>query len=248
VKTGTFTRQLAERQLPLGVRPVMFQTWLRLLFLHWRYDPALVQQTLPRGLEVDVYDGTAWIGIVPFQMRGVRPAGLPPLNGLSNFFELNLRTYVRDQEGRPGVWFYSLDADQPVAVWIARQFFHLPYYWAQMKMAVAGESMRYISRRLGVSEPLVYEYSVESSSSEAVPGSLEFFLIERYRLFAAQGQRLFTGRVYHQPYQLRKAKVYRYDAGLFGLDGLPSPPGAPDHVIYSDRVDVDIYAAEQLLD
>jgi uncharacterized protein len=109
-------RLLIERQLPLGQSPVMFQRWLHLLFLHWPVEPRTIQSTLPPGLQVDTFSGQGWIGIVPFFMRGVRPVGLPSIVGPSNFLELNLRTYVRDRDGRPGIWFYSLDANQPLAV------------------------------------------------------------------------------------------------------------------------------------
>src|ERR1700748_2091278 len=100
-------RQIGERQQPRRQRPVMFQRWLYLLFLHWRVSPDIIQPTLPAGLQVDTFAGSAWIGIVPFFMRGVRPAGFISVPGVSNFLELNLRTYVRDASGRPGIWFYS---------------------------------------------------------------------------------------------------------------------------------------------
>jgi uncharacterized protein YqjF (DUF2071 family) len=99
---------------------VMRQRWENLLFLHWRVDPAVIQRSLPAGLHVDTFEESAWIGIVPFAMRDVRPAGLPAIGPISNFLELNVRTYVHDERGVPGVWFYSLDCNQPLAVIIAR--------------------------------------------------------------------------------------------------------------------------------
>src|SRR5260370_520901 len=124
------TRQLMERQQPRRQSPVMFQRWLHLLFLHWPVSPEIVQMTLPKGLQVDTFEGNAWVGIVPFFMQGVRPAGFISFPGISNFLELNLRTYVRDANGRPGIWFYSLDANQPLAVCLARATFALPYEFA----------------------------------------------------------------------------------------------------------------------
>ncbi len=235
--------QLTERQLPLNARPVMHQQWRRLLFLHWRFAPAVIQQTLPPGLDVDVYDGSAWVGIVPFAMRCVRPSGLPGVSGVPSFLELNLRTYVRDTEGRPGVWFYSLDANQPLAVWVARRFFYLPYHHAVMRLEIFGRKVRYESRRLGQSRRFVYEYSLPANSAigEASFGSLDFFLIERYRLFAWNKKRLNTGRVYHPPYQLRSAVVESFDPRLFALEGLAVPDRSPDHVVYANRLDVTIY-------
>ena len=119
-------RQVIERQQPGRSLPVMFQRWLHLLFLHWPIPPDLVQMTLPEGLLVDTFEGHAWLGIVPFFMRGVRPAGFISIPGISNFLELNLRTYVRDVFGRPGIWFYSLDANQILAVCSGQSRFRAP--------------------------------------------------------------------------------------------------------------------------
>ncbi len=110
----------------------MYQRWQDLLFLHWSVDPSDVACTLPRGLSVDTFDDQAWIGVVPFQMTGVRPRFFPAVPGISNFPELNLRTYVVDDQGRPGVWFYSLDTPMPLPNWIARTFFHMYYRLARM--------------------------------------------------------------------------------------------------------------------
>ena len=111
--------------------PVMFQSWRHLLFLHWAWDPAAIQATLPAGLHVDTFDGRAYLGVVPFWMDAVRPRFCPLVPGLSWFLELNLRTYVHTADGTPGVWFYSLDCNQPVAVQLARSLFSLPYVHAR---------------------------------------------------------------------------------------------------------------------
>src|SRR5260370_5883335 len=132
LKAEWIQHQLLERQRPVSHHGVMFQRWVHLLFMHWKFDPEMVQQTLPRGLTVDTYGGMAWIGIVPFCMRRVRPAVLTFRS--SNFLELNLRTYVRDQNGRPGVWFYSLDANHPLEVSTARFLFCLPYQHAKLQV------------------------------------------------------------------------------------------------------------------
>jgi uncharacterized protein YqjF (DUF2071 family) len=124
-------RQLIERQQPSRQSPVMFQRWIHLLFLHWPLSPHIVQKTLPHGLQTDTFEGNAWVGIVPFFMRGVRPVGFVSVPGISNFLELNLRTYVRDVRGRPGIWFYCLDANQALAVCLAKAVFALPYEFAQ---------------------------------------------------------------------------------------------------------------------
>jgi len=235
-------RQVRERQPPVGRPPVMFQRWLDLLFLHWMIDPERVQRTLPRGLSVDTYKGMAWIGIVPFCMTGVRPVMLPVVS--SHFLELNLRTYVIDRHGSPGVWFYSLDANHPFAVWMARLFFGLPYQHSKMNVERRNEGIRYSAQRSG--SPSVQEYRFRPSDDlgEAQIGSLEFFLIERYRLFAVRRAQLVTGRVYHSPYKLEKAVASRFDKSLFELDGLQPPPGPPDSVLYSAQVDVTVYPVE----
>ena len=236
---GWIQRQLWERQQPVGRPGVMFQRWLHLLFLHWAVDPEMLQRTLPQGLSVDTYEGRAWIGIVPFYMRHVRPVmlPLPP----SNFLELNLRTYVKDRHGVPGVWFYSLDANHRLAVWTARLFFGLPYQLAKMQAEWRPDEIRYSCQRCGSSTLQEYRFLPSDDLGEAKLGSLEFFLIERYRLFSVRGTRLLTGRVYHSPYNLRKVVVSKFDKRLFQLDGLPIPPGSPNSVLYSAGVDVTIY-------
>jgi len=174
----------------------------------------------------------------------VRPRGFPAVPGVSNFLELNLRTYVRDRFGRPGIWFYSLDANQALAVCIARAAFGLPYRFAEMRGEIDQGEIDYQSRRRGSKIPLRYRYRPLKKVGEAKFGSLEFFLIERYRLFAHQKHKLFTGRVHHSPYQLCQVRVKSADTGLFALDGLPNPRGTAIHAIYSERVDVSIYPIE----
>ncbi|MBV8376040.1 MAG: DUF2071 domain-containing protein [Verrucomicrobia bacterium] len=224
----------------------MFQRWLHLLFLHWSFAPELVQMTLPQGLQVDTFRGQAWIGIVPFFMRGVRPGGIFSVPGISNFLELNLRTYVRDEYGRAGIWFYSLDANQPLAVCIARAIFALPYQFAKMRARISAGEIDYRSQRFGSRNSLHYRYRPSEKLGEAPFGSLEFFLVERYRLFARRGNKLLNGRVHHSPYQLRKVTVLEADPELFAMDGFKTPAGPPVHAIYSERVDVSIYSMEPL--
>jgi uncharacterized protein len=237
-------RQLIERQAPERQSPVMFQRWLHLLFLHWSFSPDIIQRTLPQGLEADTFEGNAWIGIVPFFMRAVRPAGLVSIPGVSDFLELNLRTYVRDACGRPGIWFYSLDANQALAVCLARAAFALPYKFAQMSASISEGEIDYCSRRLRSKKSLRYRYRASEKLGEATFGSLEFFLIERYRLFARRGSKLLTGQVHHSPYQLRKVAVSEADPELFAMEGFETPSEPSAHAIYSERVDVSVYPVE----
>ncbi|HZC34895.1 MAG TPA: DUF2071 domain-containing protein, partial [Chthoniobacterales bacterium] len=194
--------------------PVMFQNWINLLFLHWRWDATKILKRLPKGLTVDTFDGSAWIDVVPFFMAGVRPCGFPPIPAVSDFLELNLCTYVKDEFGRPGIWFFSLDANQPLAVWVARVLFALPYRHATMRARRANGWIDYVSARTGHASELEYRYRGTGATKEAVLGSLEFFLVERYRLYVCRRGRLLSGRVHHVPYQLAGAEVSHCDAGL----------------------------------
>ncbi|TLD68657.1 DUF2071 domain-containing protein [Phragmitibacter flavus] len=237
--------QLALRERLMTRSHAMTQTWSELLFLHWKYDPEVVQATLPKGLKVDTFDGAAWMGIVPFYMNKVRPRFLPSVPWVSFFLELNVRTYVRDEQGRPGVWFYSLDCNQPLAVWTARTFFHLPYEHARMG-ALKGEdgTVRYDCRRSGAESASRYEYRIDALSSTAEPGTLEFFLVERYLLFANSPRGIRSGRVHHDPYPVANAGLDVWDAMPLVQAGFSDPGREPDHVCGSRGVDVRIYGLE----
>jgi uncharacterized protein YqjF (DUF2071 family) len=229
----------------------MYQRWEDLLFLHWIYDPAAVQSTLPRGLTVDTFEGKAFVGIIPFFMRGVRPTFCPRLPGISDFLELNVRTYVYNDQGVPGVWFYSLDANQPLAVRAARRFFCLPYFDSKMNADkdAATVEIRYLSHRLGTEDNLgsCFQYRPNGNTWLATPGTLEFFLIERYVLFAqsAGDARPWSGRVHHQPYPLVNAQVTEWDDAAFELDGLKRPSRDANHVVMSPGVTVEVFALQQ---
>ena len=226
----------------------MYQRWRDLLFLHWECPLAAIQATLPKGLHVDTFGGKAYLGIVPFFMRNVRPRFFPTVPGISDFMELNVRTYVHDQTGVPGVWFYSLDANQWLAVKVARRFFHLPYEHAEMESsrteagAICYRSLRKSGQRGAAS---VFQYAPGAVVPEPAPDSLEFFLIERYRLYASAKRRLFHGAVFHQPYPLCRAEVTAWDDHLLGLDGFSSTGRPPDHIIMSPGVDVAVFSLEQ---
>lgn len=221
---------------------VMHQRWQDLLFLHWHFAPEQIQSSLPAGLHVDTFAGQAWVAIVPFVMRGIRPRLLPPVPGISNFLELNLRTYAHDDRGRPGVWFYSLDCNQSLAVWTARTFFHLPYQRADMTLASeAGGRRQYRSQRRGDARVSEFTHRLVGPPRQAVPGTLDFFLAERYLLFASTPRGLRLGRVHHAPYPLVDAQVETWDTRLFRLAGLPEPDRPPDHVMGSPGVDVRVW-------
>jgi uncharacterized protein len=229
----------------------MFQSWRDLLFLHWRVDPEMIQRTLPPGLTVDTFDGAAWLGIVPFQMRNIRLVCCPPIPPFSNFLELNVRTYAFDAHGRTGVWFYSLDANCWPAVIGARCTYHLPYYRATMSFARDPSNARITYRshrhRTPDSAATTFEYAPHGSPLAAHdPATLEFFLIERYFLFASRKGTLYSGQVHHPPYDVSAADVARWDANMLPLNDLPVPDRPPDHVAYSPGVHVRIYGLHRV--
>ncbi len=244
------SQRLVARVRPAG-NEVMYQQWRDLLFLHWEYPAAAIQATLPEGLFVDTFGAKAYLGVVPFFMRKIRPRFLPAVPWISDFMEMNLRTYVHDRAGVPGVWFYSLDANQWLAVKIARRFFHLPYEHAEMKSSgtaegrIHYESLRTGARANGVR--CVFDYAAGADLPQPAPGSLEFFLVERYRLYSSAPDGLRRGAVFHEPYPLCRAEVMAWDENLLPLDGFTPTSRPPDHVIMSRGVDVTIFPLERVI-
>jgi hypothetical protein len=238
--TPTMAMRLHYRERPDRAH-VMYQRWDKLLFLHWRVSAEQIQSTLPPGLFVDTFDGSAWVAIVPFYMLGIRPRFCPPVPGISNFLELNVRTYVHDEQGRPGVWFFSLDCNQSLAVWTARTFFHLPYQHAQMQATAQGAHVDYRCQRRGAPKQSRYHYQIHEQTHLAEPGSLEFFVAERYLLFAQTPAGIRCGQVNHVPYPLAVATVDSWDAAPLEQAGF-APGRPPDNILASPGVDVRIYA------
>ncbi len=238
-------QRLAARERPTG-SPVMYQEWRDLLFLHWEFPVETLQRTLPEGLFVDTCEGRAYLGVVPFFMQNIRPRFLPALPGVSNFMELNVRTYVFDRAGVPGVWFYSLEANQWLAVQVARRFFHLPYHRARMSAirSPAG-AIQYQSVRLRSHDPKAacrFTYSPAGQTPAPAPlGALEFFLIERYQLYASTPRGLCRGAVFHPPYLLQAAQLDEWNETLQQLNGFAATARPPDHAIMSPGVDVEIF-------
>lgn len=238
---ATTSALLSARERP--TRPhVMLQRWERLAFLHWRWDPDVIQRTLPPGLTVDTFQGEVWLAIVPFFMRGIRPRFCPPVPGISDFLELNVRTYVRDVQGRHGVWFYSLDCDQSLAVWTARTFFHLPYQHARMSATVSGPRVDYHCQRRHEPAKSRFTWSLDQQTRHAEPGTLEFFLAERYLLLSQTPRGLRCGQVHHTPYPLADMTLESWDVNPLLQAGFDDPKRPPDHLIGSPGVDVLIYA------
>ena len=189
----------------------MRQTWHDLLFMHWPVSVDALRPHIPSSLTIDTFDDTAWIAVVPFRMSGVYPRGLFPVPWLSAFAELNVRTYVT-KDGKPGVWFFSLDAANGLAVQIARTWFSLPYFHARMTCATQGDGIRYASERIHPRAPsaqLDCDYAPASDVFEAKPGSIEWFLTARYCLYTSRRGRLLRGEIEHLawPLQIAQAEV-----------------------------------------
>ena len=235
-------QRLSSRERPAG-SPVMFQSWHDLLFLHWAWDPAAIQATLPSGLHVDTFESHAWIGVVPFWMDSVRPRFLPPGPALSWFQELNLRTYVFDERGEPGVWFYSLDCNQPIATQLARTFFNLNYQHARQsgRRAQPDHPADFYSLNRRTRGESHFRYQATGDPYEAAPETLEFFLAERYRLFASNGHDLKSGRVWHHPYPLQTVRIESEQTSLWVDQGFVPPNRPADHAMASAGVDVSIF-------
>jgi uncharacterized protein len=192
----------------------MAQRWHDVLFAHWRVPPESLRPLIPKGLELDLFQGQAWLGVVPFRMTGVRPRLVPPLPWLSAFPELNVRTYVV-AGGKPGVWFFSLDAGNPLAVKAARAWFRLPYFRARMKISEEGDRILYSSVRTHKgAAPAEFggNYRAAGASFLAARGTLEHFLTERYCLYTADPHgRIYRGEIHHAhwPLQLAEAEIQR---------------------------------------
>jgi uncharacterized protein YqjF (DUF2071 family) len=201
----------AHRPWPLASGPwIMAQSWHDLLFAHWAIDASVLRPHIPAKLDIDTFAGEAWLGIVPFRMTGVRLRGTPPLPWLSEFPELNVRTYVTAQD-KPGVWFFSLDAANSVAVAAARLSFHLPYFRARMKCSEVDGWIQYQSERSHRGAPgAVFEarYQAGGYFFEARRGTLEHFLTERYCLYSAASEgRIYRGEIHHPPWLLQPAEA-----------------------------------------
>lgn len=246
-RVPTLEDRQALRKEP-DTAPLMFQTWRNLLFLHWEWDPAELQAKLPQGLYVDTFGENAYVGVTPFFMNDVRASMLPPIPGASDFLELNVRTYVHDRNGVPGVWFFSLDCNHTLAVWMARIFYSLPYYPANMEASETTGFVQYRCRRQGEREDATFHYRKEPQTIPSQPGSLAFFLTERYLLYSLSPRsgRLYRARVHHAPWQLFHAQLGKFDETMLRVNGLDPKLRPPNQAWFAEPVRVKIYALETL--
>jgi len=231
---GDFDRRILEhvdhRPWPLPEGPwVMTQSWHDLLFAHWPVDQVLLASKVPEPLELDLFDGEAWLGIVPFHMTNVAPRVVPAVPWLSEFHELNVRTYVRAGT-KPGVFFFSLDAAQPLAVTVARTMFNLPYYNATMEVEqIEDGTIRYQSRRTGPSAAaFAASYRASGATFRAQPSTLEHFLTERYCLYTVDNASdASTVDIHHPPWSLQPATANFEINTMADAIGIRLPSRAP---------------------
>ncbi|HME91558.1 MAG TPA: DUF2071 domain-containing protein [Myxococcaceae bacterium] len=227
---------------------LMVQDWHYLLFLHWVVAVEQLRPLVPIELDLDTFDGAAYVGLVPFTITGVRPPFAPALGPLSQSHEVNLRTYVHLGGADPGVWFFSLDASNPFAVLSARAFFKLPYFLARMELREQGGAIDYFSeRQLAGPGPAGcrLRYRSVGTPSPAEPGTLEYFLVERYVLYARSGDRLYRGRVHHRPYPLQAAETPAIEETLLAAAGIRRPAGEP-LMHYARGVHVEVFGLERV--
>ena len=235
--------RLDHRPWPVPSRPWTWrQSWQDLLFAHWAVPSASVRALVPAELELQSFDGSCWMGVVPFRMAGVMRRPLPDLPWVSAFPELNVRTYV-ERDGKPGVWFFSLDATNPLAVWAGRRYFHLPYHRARIAIAQSDSEVSYESTRPGADFRAVYRPS--SEVFRAAPGSLEHWLTERYCLYArAPDGSIWRNDVHHHPWPLQHATAEIHRNTMLAIHGIEAPPQEP-LLHFATRLDVVVWDGER---
>lgn len=230
----------------------MTQRWHDLLFAHWPLPAARLRELVPPQFDLDTFDGQAWVGVVPFRMTNVRPRFLPALPWLSAFPELNVRTYVtaRDPENpRPGVYFFSLEAANPIAVMLARRFFHLPYFHANMQLQDDGQLIHYQSRHTHTHAPhaeFIGVYGPIGPVTRAEPGTLAHWFTERYALYTVDAAgRAQIGQIHHLPWPLQPAAV-TIKVNTVAAASAVSLPDLPPLLHFARRLDVLIWPLRTL--
>lgn len=241
-------QHLDHRPWSLPIQPWTWrQNWYNLLFAHWPVPASEVRRLVPAGLNIQEFEGTSWFGVVPFHMTGVMRRPIPNLPWVSAFPELNLRLYV-ERDGKPGVWFLSLDASNPLAVWAAKRYFYLPYWHSRMRFHREAERVRFRSDYAGPSRKVQFEadYYPISEPYLAPAGSLERFLTERYCLYSQSPRGgLYRCEVHHKPWPLQKAAGTVLADQLLAPHGLTTRGAAPI-LHYSPGVEVVVWSLEEL--
>ncbi|MFC5700749.1 YqjF family protein [Cohnella faecalis] len=236
-----------HRPWPIPSKPWrMKQVWHRLLFAHWPVAADVLAPLIPGKLKLDLFEGQAWIGVVPFHMSGIRLRGLPPVPFTSSFAEINVRTYVTNGHAS-GVYFFSLDAAHLLAVKAARQFYHLPYYYAEIGMNKENEEILFRSNRIGADDKFQFEgkYRPISEPFVSQKGTLDYWLTERYCLYSHHKDRLFRCDILHEPWMLQHAEAEIFTNTLGNRAGVRLPPTQP-LLHYSERLDVLTWGLEEV--
>jgi hypothetical protein len=216
----------------------MLQSWEWLSFLHWPYEAAQIRALVPPQLELDTFDGAAWVGLTPFLLTHLRPPFLPALPWLGQFPETNVRTYVRAPDGQRGVYFFTLEAARLPAVVGARLAYRLPYRWARMNVEQDEGKVLYRSQRHRIFGAGRSRVAVKPGG-KLVPGEFDHFLTARFRLFTVAANRLLTAEIEHPPWPLESAELLELQQNVIENSGVPRPNGTPV-VHFSRRVDVRI--------
>jgi uncharacterized protein len=221
---------------------VQGQGWQRLLFIHYRVSADSLARLIPEGLSVETFDRSAWLGVTPFQLTGLRAEGTPPLPWLSSFPELNVRTYLTDG-AKPGIWFFSLDAASAVAVRGARRFYHLPYFQANMQIKTNGDETLFFSDRTSDEGPARFRATYRPTGPRFQPNasSLEAFLTERYCLYSHDGRDFHRAEIHHPPWSVQQASA---EIQLEGLLPDTIEPVEPPLLHYAHEQHVLIWWAE----
>jgi uncharacterized protein YqjF (DUF2071 family) len=235
----------AHRPFPLPQRPwIMKQVWHDLLFAHWPIAPDDMSLLVPAPLEVDLFDGKAWAGVIPFHMSGIRGRGLPPMPGCRAFPELNVRTYVR-YKGILGVYFFSLDAGSIAAVWGARATYSLPYYLARMQVTANEREISYTSSRVRVAAEFQGSYAPVAAIELRRPGSAEHFLTERYCLYTvSRNGEVRRAVIHHLPWPLQNAEADIQCNTMAAAAGITLPQ-TPPLLHFSKRLEVLVWWPER---
>ena len=209
--------------------PVMYQQWNWMTFLHWRYPHHQVQELLPSGIDVDVFDGSAWVGLTPFLLEGLRAPFVPALPWLSRSPETNVRTYVKGPGGRRGIWFFSLDIARLPAVAVARCAYFLPYMWSALQFERSGDRFTYTGRRILPKRGPSYRVVIEAGSpfTQRELGDLDHFLTARFIFFSRLGAFRASASVEHPRWPLWKARLVGLEQDLLSAANLPQPDGDP---------------------
>ena len=233
--------------------PLMKQTWSDLLFLHWPIECSSIRNHIPDHLEIDTYDGSAWIGIIPFRMSNLRLSFTFPLPYLSNFNEINLRTYVIDKYNRKGVWFFSLDTQNYIANAIANKFFDLNYRYGVTSFTSSNNNFNKLTLEISNANYKVQNFIWESNHDQseflAHPNSLEYFLTERYNLYTYNkiNKNIYMGSIKHNPYKLYVPRLRSYDTDIFSSNGLISPSDLPHSILASKGTHVRVFPLKKVV-